>query len=259
MRAISADAARPARKSKEDLGRSPSRQKTPSFRRYGLEINMASNKLILLGFCLLFRTSALLCAQTDLLPRQFTVQERFFALTPTFDVESKDLFIASAKRRFFHYRTVYELTDQNGDVLAVAEGRLFSWGAAFDIYDNEHRLLGSFQEEIFRILPWAEYFLFDAAGDLAGTARMNLFGTSFDLFSSGDPTQIHATLWRPFIRIFRDFWTVSIQESSSIDPRLVICLSVIQTDKDNRDRFRNEIRDFLIREKNDFDGRRLGG
>jgi hypothetical protein len=90
---------------------------------------------------------------------------------------------------------------------------------------------------------------------------MNFLGTHFELTHPDNFSEIYATISRPFLRLCRDEWTVQIHnlrvfEEGIIDPRLLVLLSIYQTDKDNRDRLRNQLLDQLAIEQTFQDGRR---
>ncbi len=184
------------------------------------------------------------------LPDEFTVVERFFSLTQTFDIQTDLGPLATARKEILSLTSSFVLEDPLGNRLASAKARFFGWGTIADIYDAEGLPIGRIEEVIWRILPWAEYKVFDAQDRLTVVARMNFLGTHFDLFPPENPEMVYATVERPFIRIFRDYWTVQIRnlsvfEEGTIDPRLLIILAVFQTDKDNRDRLRREILETL--------------
>ena len=193
----------------------------------------------------------------DRIPDQFTVVERFLSLTSTFDIGSDFGSVATARKRLFSLTPAFDLVDSQGAPLAFARTRFFAWGTTADVEDPEGRPIGKIDEVLWRIFPWAEYKVYDSAGSLAAIARMNLWGTHFELFPSDAPSHIYATIHRPFIRCFRDHWTVQVRdfpvfEEGRIDPRLLIMLAIIQTDKDNRDRIRKEALDQLENERENF-------
>src|SRR5689334_3954015 len=90
------------------------------------------------------------------LPEQFHVQERFLALTSTFDVNTEigEPFIV-ARKRFFSLTTAFDLEDSLQLPLATAHSRFFAWGTVADVVDPSGRKIGWIEEELFRILPWA--------------------------------------------------------------------------------------------------------
>ena len=203
-----------------------------------------------------------LSAQISRLPEEFQVVERFLSLTSTFDVGTEVGSFAVARKRFFSLTTTFDLVDSNEMPLASASSRFFAWGTVADIADPAGNKIGWIEEEIFRILPWAEYRVYNSQNQIVALAKMNFWGTYFELTHPNQPDQIYATITRPFIRCWRDDWTVQIKdysvfEQEIIDPRLLIMLAIYQTDKDNRDWIRREIIDQLQLEQNENEGRRL--
>lgn len=187
------------------------------------------------------------------IPDEFRIVERFLSLAPTFDVESDIGRVAVVKKRLFSITPIYDLEDREGLRLGTAKVRLFAWGTVVDVTDAEGEAMGTIEEVIYRVIPWAQYKIFDKEDRLTASAKMDHWGTQFDLFSPENENQIFAIIERPHIRFFRDHWTVKIQENlifdkGIIDPRLLIFLAALQTDKDSRYRKRTEISSGIERE-----------
>ncbi len=209
----------------------------------------------------LFLISAL-SAELTRLPSEFHVVERFFSLTATFDISTDVLPFAVARKRLLSFTNCFDLEDLNQLPLATADSHFFSWGTVADVTDPLGNKIGWIEEEIFRIIPWAEYRVFNRFNQLVAIARMNFWGTDFELFHPDFPTEIYATISRPFFRFLRDYWTVQIKnfqifEQGIIDPRLLVILAIFQTDKENRDRTRKEIIDQLRQEQDYQETHRL--
>lgn len=205
---------------------------------------------------------AIASAELTRLPDEFQVVERFFSLSSTFDMNTEVGPFAVARKRFFSLTTCFDLEDMNERPLATATSRFFAWGTVADVVDPLGNKLGWIEEEIFRIIPWSEYKVFNSINQLVAIARMNFLGTEFELYHPDNAADIYAVISRPFFRCFRDDWTVQIKnypifEQGIIDPRLLIVLAIYQTDKDNRDRLRNEIIDQLYQDQNYYDGYRF--
>ncbi len=197
------------------------------------------------------------------LPGQFQVRERFLSLTSTFDVntEQGEPFI-TARKRFFSLTSTFDLEDRFQTPLATASSRFFVWGTVADVVDPSGRKIGWIEEELFRILPWAEYRVFNHQNQLVAIAKMNFWGTEFEIYHPDDERFVFATIGRSFFRCFRDDWTVQINnfevfEEGIIDPRLLVILAIYQTDKDNRDRMRREVLDQLTQDQDYYDNRRF--
>lgn len=196
------------------------------------------------------------------LPEQFHVTERFLSITTTFDITTEVEKFAVARKRFFSLATTYDLEDALNQPIAVARSRFFAWGTVADVVDPEGNKIGWIEEELFRLLPWAEYRVFNSLNQIVAIAKMNFWGTTFELYHPDNATEVYATISRPFLRVFRDYWTVDIKnpnafEEGLIDPRLLMILAIYQTDKENRDRMRAEITEQLIRDRDYYEGRRF--
>jgi len=196
------------------------------------------------------------------LPEEFTIVERFFSLVSTFDVSTGLEPFAVARKRFLSLTPAFDLENTQGEIVATAKTRFFAWGTIADVTDSDDTPIGRIEEELIRILPWAEYKIYNRENQLVAIAKMDFLGTSFDLYHPDNSEEIYAIISRPFIRFYRDHWTVQIRnysvfEENGIDPRLLILLALFQTDKDSRDRTRLEIQDQLRREWDDYEGRRV--
>jgi uncharacterized protein YxjI len=202
---------------------------------------------------LLFLLLPLSCFAINYLPEEFTITERFFSLASSFDIACEEQQIATATKRLFALTPVYDLEDSECQPLATARARFFSWGSVADIEDPEGENLGRIEENSWRILPWGEYKVFDAENKEILRATMDFWGTEFTVMNPAAPDHLIATIRRPFIRLFRDHWTVHIYdhplfEREALDPRILILLAVYQTDKDNRARFFQEYKTQLLKE-----------
>jgi uncharacterized protein YxjI len=201
-------------------------------------------------------------AELTRLPSEFQVVEQFFSLTSTFDISTEVEQFAIARKRFFSLTTCFDLEDMNQLPLATANSRFFAWGTVADVTDPQGTKIGWIEEEIFKIVPWSEYKVFNSTNQLVAIAKMNFWGTQFELYHPDHPTDIYATINRPFFQFFRDYWTVQIKnyeifEQGYIDPRLLIILAIYQTDKDKRDQFRSQFYFELNREQYYYDGLRI--
>jgi len=199
---------------------------------------------------------AYISAFSDLtrLPSEFYVVERFLSFSSSFDVSTDLEPFASARKQCFSLTSSFDLVDMHERPLASASAHFIALGTVVDIFDPEGEKIGWIEEEIFRIFPWAEYRVFNNENQIVAIAKMNFWGTEFELYHPDDETEIYATISRPFIKFIRDYWTVQINnmeifEDGTIDPRLLVILAIYQTDKDNRDYYRklflNEVQNEL--------------
>lgn len=201
-------------------------------------------------------------AEITRLPDEFFIVERFLSFASTFDVSTDLEPLATAKKQMFRASSCFEITKENGDLLATTKAHFLTLGTIAEVYDPKGNEIGRIHEEIFRILPWCEYKVYNHEGRIKAIAKMNFLGTDFYLTHPDDESILYATISRPLIKIIRDYWTVQIHdaqifESGIIDPRLLITLAIYQTDKDNRDHYRKMFFDELRKEFEYFDEHRL--
>lgn len=196
------------------------------------------------------------CAEVFKLPAEFFVTERLIALTSTFDIADASITMAKATKRCFALTSAYDLENADSQPMAKATARFFSWGTIADVTDSEGRKIGCIEENLWKILPWAQYRIFNAENQLVAIATMNFCGTYFTLHDPDFSERVFAIMSRPFIRCCRDAWTVQIVdkeifEKGWVDPRLLVLLAIYQTDKENRARFYREVYQAIERDLKD--------
>lgn len=167
-----------------------------------------------------------------------------------------------AKQSFFSLTSSFDLFDLEEATIASSRARLIALGTEIEVFEPTGEPIGSIEEEIFRIFPWCEYKLFDREETLIAVAKMDLFGTEFQVTHPENENEVYATIERPLIRLFRDTWNVKIHQNGApelpkIDPRLLILIAVYQTDKDNRDYYRNLFIDQITEDLLHFENLRI--
>lgn len=169
------------------------------------------------------------------LPEEFTVTERWFSWTSTFDIETKMQKLGILKRRFFSLVTQYDFYDVYENLLSTARARFFSFGAEFDVKTADDKTIGMVEERIFVWFP--TFRIYSHHGHILATARMNFWGTKYTVTSPYDENHVIAVMSRPFFS-FRDTWTIKVLdrgyfEEKEIHPLLFMTIAAFQTDLDN--------------------------
>jgi uncharacterized protein YxjI len=166
-------------------------------------------------------------------PEQFSVKQRWFSWTNSFDIEHAAGKMGILHRRFLSLTLEYDFYDVNEQLQANARMRIFSIGATFDVTDAMGNLIGTTDQKIFRFFPTFE--ILSVEKHTLAVAKMNFWGTKYTL---SDPSthENFVEMSRPFIR-FRDSWNVKVTNPSlfaqkNIDPRLFIVVMAYQTDMD---------------------------
>jgi uncharacterized protein YxjI len=204
-----------------------------------MQSSLGKNMLQRLFFCILFAAIYMGCFQAPLqgdilyVPQKFSVKQRWFSFTNTFDIENPDGKMGTLHRRFFSLLLEYDYYDNQDQFQAKAKMRFFSIGATFDVTDKDGTLIGTAEQRIFNFFPTFE--IFSAERHSLAIAKMNFWGTKYTLY---DPctNAIFIEMKRPFFRL-RDSWNVTIIDSAlfaqkNIDPRLFIVVMAYQTDMD---------------------------
>ena len=220
----------------------------------------SSKKIKHVLFFLLFHLS--LFSELICLPDEFFVVERFLSFASSFDVLTNLEPIASAEKEWLGHTSCFEIKTDSGELIATTKEHFFSLATVAEVYDSKGNKIGKIHEEIFRIFPWCQYRVYNQEGKISALAKMNFLGTKFYLTHPEDESILYAIISRSLIKFIRDCWTVQICnreifEREIVDSRILIALAIYQTDKDNRDYYRNLFFSQLRGELELFEGNRL--
>ncbi len=196
-------------------------------------------------------TAPLFGESNEEFPNSFFITERVMALVTTFDIESETKKFGSITKRFFSLTNDFDYQGPKGESIAKATEEFFSFGTVAHVFDPQGRKMGWIEEVLFTWLSPAKYRIFDQTNRLVAIARMNFWGTKFEVTDPSSQKQI-AVIHRPWLRFFRDSWTVEVLDPKAMDPRLMIFVATYQTDAENRARARREMEN----RRRDFDEER---
>lgn len=180
-----------------------------------------------------------LTAAPILLSNEFQINERFFALTSTFDLQDKTEIFGSVSKEFFSLNTIYHFNDPSGQPIAQAQSQYFTWGTTIDIHAASGEKLGWIEEQLLSWFSPSKFKVYDSANNLVANARMNFWGTTFTVTDPSDMDKEIALISRPWFQFFKNVWTVKILDPEKIalgriDPRLLVMAAVYRTDGENR-------------------------
>ncbi len=178
------------------------------------------------AFCL-----APLQGEEQTLPTEFTVTERIFSWTITFEIEAEGKMLGTVHRKMFSWTPEYHLTNLSEELLAKGTMRFWNFGFAFDITNQHEAPLGSVNEKLSWLFPTFEILSADA--ETLAVAELNFWETAWTVT---DPLsgQTIAVLSRPFFS-FINQWTVNILnpvllEQKKIHPHMFFTLIAFQVD-----------------------------
>jgi hypothetical protein len=170
---------------------------------------------------------------------EFTVSERLFSTV--FDVLNQETHVATISKQLSTFSTTYLVEDLRKNPLLSATTRFFSWGTVADLEGPSGSKIGSIEENLWRVAPWAEYTITNADNDVVLIAVMDFLGSQFLIYHPKEPEAILATMSRPVLRTVKDDWTVKILAPTRVDPPFLFLLAAYQTDRDNQERFRAKL------------------
>jgi uncharacterized protein YxjI len=169
------------------------------------------------------------------LPNHFSMEERlFFKWGNTLDVTKNGVNYGTVSKNPISLTTTFNYDDNTGARAATASVAFLSWGTQIDVSDAGGRRIGTIKEEVLYSLfkTWTTYIILDANGNqVAISEKTDFFATTFNL--TGNDGHAIATIHRPAFNWFGDNWDVTIQDNSTVDPRLVLMIPAFKTSADN--------------------------
>lgn len=163
------------------------------------------------------------------LPSSFVMTEDFIALGSDFSIDG----VGSIKERLMNMTKTFELLDTEGELVAKAKEKMFTWGVEIGITDENGVSIGSVEEKVFESF-WkvsTEYVVKDASGNIVGTSK-KFDRTSTDFVISDNTGSKVATFKRPFINLVTDKRNCTLN-SQAIDSRLLIFIPCFKTSRDS--------------------------
>lgn len=168
------------------------------------------------------------------LPANFTIKERF----PTMGDHVYD--ITDDRQAYGTVEQVLSLgkkfvyLDKSRARVATAHARVISWGAQIDVFDANGKSLGTIKEQMFTSLLGVtnKYSVLDSAGNqIAESDKFQLLATKFTV--KDNTGSVVATLSRPAFNIGGHTWSVSINNKTTVDSRVLIMIGAFKTAEDN--------------------------
>lgn len=167
-------------------------------------------------------------------PDHFSVTERFFALTTTFDLQTDTEPLATVYRKFFSLTPEYHLVSPHDEFLAKGRMRFWNLGACFDITDHQNRPLGCVYQTFSWFFP--TFKITAPSSEVIAKAVENFWGTKWTIKNpqNGDIIAIFSC---PFFWWKKD-WSVRIENPSfltenQIHPHLFFTFLAFQLDRDH--------------------------
>ncbi len=168
------------------------------------------------------------------LPNQFTIRERFFSLTDTFDLKAGNQKLGTLTEKFFSLTKSFLYDDSSGRCAAKARARFFSWGTRIDVANCQGQKIGSIKENVFKSLlkVYTVYSILDAHDrEIAKSRKTEWIST--DVVLRRKDGGLIAELRRPWLNVFVDKWTVRVQDARAVDSRLIVMIAAYKTSVDN--------------------------
>ncbi|MBU6453935.1 MAG: hypothetical protein KGS72_19305 [Cyanobacteria bacterium REEB67] len=205
---------------------------------------MKSKRFITIAILGFFALMALLCLHgcgdsTDSgparsLPASFDVKQRvFFKWGETFDVSGDGVNYGTVSQKLISFTKSFNYDDNTGARAATASVAVLSWGTQIDVVDGSGKRLGTIKEELFTSLfkTWTTYRILDANGNQVATSQKSEFwSTTFDL--TANDGHLIATIHRNAWNWMGDNWTVTIKDSTTVDPRIEVMIAAFKTSAD---------------------------
>lgn len=168
-------------------------------------------------------------------PFSYSVIKNPYRFSTYFELMGKEGYEGRVVSNFFHVRTTYDLYNAEGMYegqgicRALSLGVLFSWARDLDLYDARGIYIGMIQGKVMTTTS-AKFNLYDAAGQLIGSAYQNRNQSSFNLL---DPSPMERMLGVIKRNATADEWEVTLYDSTAIDHRQLKILSAFIADHQN--------------------------
>jgi hypothetical protein len=174
-------------------------------------------------------------------PINAVMHEREFALSTYYVIESDRGVANNVIKQSLRLRTSYEYYDEYGVNLATGYLRVFSlgafytWAGVIDVYDHNGECIGLIEGATLTLLP-SKFYIYDGNGDLAALAYMDGNCMSFTITDPVNELKILGTLNRVFVPEVADHWVIKINDTDSLDQRLLytFCAFAIDNQGDFR-------------------------
>jgi uncharacterized protein YxjI len=164
------------------------------------------------------------------------MHERLFTLSTYYDIDSDKGPLGNVIKTKLSFRTTYQYYDQNGQYLSCAYQRIFSlgsfytWACVMDIYDGQGNTLGLIEGSILTLLP-SKFSFYDATNNVVGVAYMDKDCMGFSVFDPTNETRTIANFRRVFVEGITDYWTMTFNDLSAIDSRILFSFAAFALDK----------------------------
>ncbi|HSW86997.1 MAG TPA: hypothetical protein VLG49_05820 [Rhabdochlamydiaceae bacterium] len=171
-------------------------------------------------------------------PQTFTVKEKGFSWNPRFEIEAESEKIGCVQKKLISLGSNFKFSSADGELLATTKAHYYSWGITADVYDGLNHSIGWIEEKIPTWFSPGRFHIFNTDLSLVAVARMNFWGTKFMIQDPHAQFRTVAVISRPWLRCFKNKWTIRILDPESIspdriDPRMLILTVVYQSDGEN--------------------------
>ena len=169
------------------------------------------------------------------LPSEFTLRENFLSLSTTMSVEnSKGKTLGKVKLEFLSLRTIFNYTNNLGQLVAQAEKEVFSWGNNITIYDCNHLKIGAIKEDVINnIFSLSKTYTIQNSAGVAIAKSIKPFHLGDTHIVIGSNGHEVARLARPRLRL-KDNWRINILNPSVIDSRVLVMIGSYKTYSDRK-------------------------
>src|SRR3989339_1099261 len=98
------------------------------------------------------RLASAQAAPAPQLPAEYQIKERILSFTDTFDVISDGRKYGVITQKILSLTRSFKYKDADGNLVAEARSRVFSWGSHIDVTDNLGQPIGARKEQVFKSL-----------------------------------------------------------------------------------------------------------
>jgi hypothetical protein len=166
-------------------------------------------------------------------PDDFQITQHWLSLTTAFEIHDHHEKLGSLYRRLISANLYYDFYDDKDEFQANARARIFGIRMIFDVFDQNQQIIGIVREKLFSFFP--SFSLHAPDNTPLAEASLNFWGTRFTIYDVSSHQEM-AHMTRSLFRVKND-WEVHISnrplfEARGINPYLFLTALAFQGDQE---------------------------
>ncbi len=198
-------------------------------------------RILFLVMAAIIQCSFAMANECPSIPRHtnYMMKQELFSIGSDFTLMADDHAVGEVTQQIFNIGTVFTLKNSDGQVVAFAKQRVFSFGTKIDIYDCNKKLVGKLQENLLQTSAFgirSVYSILDVNDKLIGQSdKKTFFKTTINFFDVNQ--RLNASISSVLKILGSNNWSISQSDESIIDPNLLFFTAAYKAlaDRKNKD------------------------